>query len=116
VAAAFTRCLADPAVRAHFAPPPGGGPLLWREASFEAVMGNQWVSGTFDRVVVERDPAGRPTRATVTEFKSGQRPDPGAHRAQLELYRQAVGQLTGLPASAVGGAIVFTATPEVVVM
>jgi hypothetical protein len=75
------------------------------------------VTGVFDRVVVDRDDAGRATRATVFDFKTdavsskselaaaGRR-----HSAQLNLYRRVVAALAGLPVASVAAELVFTRT------
>ena len=97
----------------------GGGCTaeVWRERSFEAVRGENWITGTFDRVIVERDAAGRAIRATVFDFKTDRIETGGLavaatldrHRPQLELYRQAAALLTGLDPAAVACELVLTA-------
>jgi ATP-dependent exoDNAse (exonuclease V) beta subunit len=89
---------------------------LWRERAFEVVLGDEWVTGIFDRVMVERDAAGRAIAATVFEFKTdGVAPTPAElaaamtrHAPQLNLYRQVLARLTGLPPTAVRAELVLT--------
>lgn len=87
---------------------------VWRERSFEMVWDEAWVTGTIDRVVIERTVEGRALRATVYDFKT-ERVEPTEavaaarqHDSQMRLYRQAVARLTGLPEMAVRAVVVFT--------
>ena len=87
---------------------------VWRERSFEMVWDEAWVTGTMDRVVIERTAEGRALWATVYDFKT-ERVDAAEtaaaarrHDGQMRLYRQAVTRLTGLPEAAVSAFVVFT--------
>lgn len=87
---------------------------VWRERSFEMVWDEAWVTGTIDRVVIERQADGRAVRATVYDFKTGQvGPEEAVaaarrHDGQMRLYRQAVARLADLPEVAVRALVVFT--------
>lgn len=88
---------------------------VWREREFEVVLDDTWVTGVFDRVVVERDATGRVRRVTVFDFKTdrvagGQEVAAvtARHAAQLNLYRRVVALLTGIDAAAVGCELVLT--------
>jgi ATP-dependent helicase/nuclease subunit A len=94
---------------------PAQGAEVWRERAFEVVMDGDWVTGVFDRVVVERDAEGRVRRATVLDFKTDEVAHERAmaeaillHAGQINLYRRAVARLTGLREAEVGGELVFT--------
>lgn len=94
---------------------------VWRERAFEVVVDDAWVSGVFDRVVVERQPNGQAVRATVYDFKTDRVNTEadlarvaGRHAPQLQLYRHVAALLTGLPASVVAAAVVFTRARRVV--
>lgn len=110
-------CLAAEALQAVWRQPSAVAEL-WRERAFEAVIDGAWVSGVFDRVVLEHDAKGRPARATVFDFKTdriaaGLPPADlqrlaARHGEQLALYRRAVQALTGLPDGAVTAEVVFT--------
>jgi ATP-dependent exoDNAse (exonuclease V) beta subunit len=93
---------------------PRGPAELWREKAFDTVGDGAWVTGIFDRVIVERDAAGRAARATVFDFKTDRRADADPmlqrHAPQLRMYRRAAARLTGLPESEVGCDIVLTQT------
>lgn len=88
---------------------------VWRERAFDVVLGEAWVSGVFDRVVLERDAAGSVAAVTVFDFKTDRHAtsagEDGAvaqHREQLEVYRQAAAQLTALPVFRVNVELVLT--------
>jgi ATP-dependent exoDNAse (exonuclease V) beta subunit len=108
-------CLAAPGLAEIWRQPEGeAAPEVWRERSFELVLEGAWVSGIFDRVTVVRDSQGRAQRAAVWDFKTDALDPAGVeaaierHRPQLEIYRQAVARLTGLPLEAVAGDLVLT--------
>jgi ATP-dependent exoDNAse (exonuclease V) beta subunit len=111
---AAAACLRDPGLAPVWRRPSANAEV-WRERSFEAVLDGAWVTGVFDRVIVEREAGGRPTAAWVFDFKTDRIADPadtaaGAerHRPQLEWYRRAAAVLAGLAPSAVQAGIVFT--------
>ncbi len=94
---------------------------VWRERPFEIVIDGTWITGVFDRVIVERDAAGRPVRATVFDFKTDRaRTDADLtrlarrHAAQLASYRRVAAVLTGIPPEQVRGGVVFTRLQRVV--
>jgi ATP-dependent helicase/nuclease subunit A len=89
---------------------------VWRERAFEVVMDGTWLTGVFDRVLLQRDGTGRPVRAWVIDFKTdrlGGGEDAavralGKHAAQLSLYRRVAAILTGLPAERIRCGLVLT--------
>ncbi len=91
---------------------------VWRERAFEVVLDEVWVSGTFDRVRIERDARGRICRAKVYDFKTDRGGGSGTEEAkqtarhvpQLNLYRRALARLTGLAESEVEAEVIFTET------
>ena len=106
-------CLEAAGVAKVFVRRPGAE--VWRERAFEVVLDGAWITGIFDRVVVERDPAGRVVAATIYDFKTD-RVEPAElargtarYEGQLAIYRAAAARLTGLPEAQVGTALVFTA-------
>ncbi len=113
VVAEAVAVLNSPALAGIWLRPVGGE--VWRERSFEMVWDDAWVTGTIDRVVVERDGStGLPLRAAVYDFKTDRtgaqelEASARAYAGQMRLYRQAVARLTGLPLEAVKGTLVFT--------
>ena len=95
--------------------------FLWREKRFEIVIGNRWVSGAFDRVVVLRDQKGKTLGATVLDFKSDEAPDDAAvkalttqYRSQMESYRSALSRMLGLGVAKVDSRLVFVQPGKVV--
>ena len=112
----FLFAMRAPAVIAALRRPEAAAVELWRERSFEIVMDDKWISGQFDRVVIERDAAGGVTRATVIDFKSNRIPDDPAVLAaktrtygpQLRLYRRALARMLGVSESRIRLMLVFT--------
>ena len=115
VEAEFRRCLEAPAIRGVFTRPQGRWPELWRERAFDLIAGDVWVSGVFDRVVIERDAAGTCRRATLYDFKTdrvGPRPSDlkaavRRYRDQIAGYRAALEKLCALGPSDVAARLVF---------
>jgi len=105
-----------------FRRPPGAARAdLWRERAFEVILDGVWVTGVFDRVVIERDEQGAPLRVRVWDFKTDRvsSRDEALEAArryagQIEIYRKAAARLTGLELSAVTAALVFTRIREFV--
>ena len=98
----------------------GHEPWVWRERRFAVRLPEPGgeedaiLHGEFDRVVVERDSDGKPLRAHVVDFKTGQVRDEEelerkreAYRPQMLAYRRAVCALTGLPQEAVRLSLLF---------
>lgn len=95
------RALSAKAVAAVFEKPSGSGVKLWRERPFDVLLDSHgWVSGTFDRVVIEPDKSS----ARIIDFKTDNlgENDEGlqdrlkGYAPQLELYREAVKRLAGV--------------------
>ena len=116
----FRKCLESREVRQALARPESSA-LLWREKSFEIIMGGKWVSGTFDRVVIRRDAAGRPAGAAIMDFKSNRglsteaamRAKAEYYRPQMELYRRALAKILGLDGDRIYVDILFTVPARV---
>ena len=89
---------------------PDANAEVWREKSFEAVLDGVWVSGVFDRVVIQREGSGAVRRATVYDFKTEARPEAARHAGQMRLYRRAAARLLGVPETAVCTELVFSTT------
>lgn len=112
--------LAEPGSRAALSRP-GALAEVWRERNFEILLGDEWLSGTFDRVVIERDLSGAAIAATILDFKTdrvGKNEEIAAslakYRPQLETYREVLRRMVGLPATAVRCQLLFT-RPRVLV-
>ena len=94
---------------------------VWRERAFEVVLDGVWLTGVFDRVLVERDASGAASGAWVFDFKTD-RPNSGGeegiilakHADQLQLYRRVAAVLIGLPEARVECALVMTASRSLV--
>jgi len=89
--------------------------VVWRERSFDLVLNEEWISGTFDRVMLDRDEAGQFTSAWIVDFKTDVVTDDAVleeklegYRPQISLYRKAISKLTGLPPTAIRCSLLFT--------
>ena len=92
-------CLEHPSIQELFCRPPGHF-TLWREQCFDLVLGGEWISGCFDRVVIFRDTQGRAISADLIDFKT----DQGGrgklianYRPQMETYRLSLSRILHLP-------------------
>jgi ATP-dependent exoDNAse (exonuclease V) beta subunit len=95
--------------------------VLWREKPFDFIDAGDWVSGVFDRVVLERDADGQFVRGQILDFKTDEAPDEAAlqekaagYAPQLALYRRAVARLTGLAETQISTSLVFLRALKVV--
>lgn len=115
-----TACLKSESVRKALSPPDSDleKVTLWREKNFEILIGNEWLSGTFDRVVIQSDAEGRPSQATIIDFKTDQITEKelssGAehHRSQMETYRTVLSKLTKIPTRNINLQLIFTRIPD----
>jgi ATP-dependent helicase/nuclease subunit A len=88
---------------------------LWRERAFEIVLDDAWVTGVFDRVIIERNPQGGVQWVTVYDFKTDMVMTDAAvseavqrYQAQMNLYRRVAATLAGVPVDIVTCELVFT--------
>ncbi|MGI8602826.1 MAG: UvrD-helicase domain-containing protein [Verrucomicrobiales bacterium] len=107
-------CLENPAIRAAMGRP-APGVSIWREQTFEIIIDQKWVTGTFDRVIVEKD------CIRIVDFKTdfavqkgGIEEKVNAYRPQLEVYRIVAARLTGASEEAISAALILTPTQQVV--
>ena len=119
-AAVVTKALADAEVRKFFTNP-SGTRTAWRERRFDLLLDKEWITGTLDRVVLDRDAKGARTGATVVDFKTDSaasleeaREKAKSYAPQLEMYNKAVQRLTGLKPEKIKTALIFVAGPWVV--
>lgn len=94
---------------------PGPHAEVWRERNFEILLEGEWLSGTFDRVVIERDETGKATAATILDFKTDRvasEDEIGAstetYRPQLETYRGVLGRMLRIPPEKIRCQLLFT--------
>ncbi len=87
---------------------------LWRERSFALIQDGEQISGTFDRVQIERDAAGVVMRALLVELKSDASRIAADQAAtlkraipQVQLYRIALMKLLHLSAAHVSCQVVL---------
>jgi len=115
----FRQSIAADEVRRLLHSPDSATTVVWREAPFSLVMEkdgrSELMSGRFDRVVIERDSAGKPQRATIVDYKSNrvaneaemQRVAEG-YAPQMRDYALAAARILDLPAEAVSASLLFT--------
>jgi ATP-dependent helicase/nuclease subunit A len=110
-------CLRAPALAEVWTRPSAVRVEVWRERAFEVVLEGAWVTGVFDRAVVEYDTAGLVRSAIVYDFKTdrgvgaaGAARAMARHSGQLELYRRVLAALTGLPPGLVAAELILTET------
>ena len=108
-------CMGALALASVWAKPTSGLSEVWRERAFEMVLDGAWVTGVFDRVVVERDVSGAVTRALIIDYKTdrvGTDEEVAAaverHAGQLNLYRRVGAVLAKVPVGQVECCLVFT--------
>lgn len=108
------RSLSVPAMRAALSRPSPQA-VCWREKRFEILLKDEWLSGTFDRVVIE------PGHATILDFKTDKTDSDEAlaarvegYRPQLETYREVLSRMTGLSTDKIACRLLFTQRGTVV--
>ncbi|MEM9015997.1 MAG: 3'-5' exonuclease, partial [Verrucomicrobiota bacterium] len=109
-------CLEDAAVRAALSRP-NENATVWREKSFEVVLGGEWLSGTFDRVTIETSEAGKVSRVSLIDFKTDRINSEEDHKkairtytGQIETYRDVLSKLTGLAPEEIEANLIFTSS------
>ncbi len=114
------RCLKSRSVRKALKRPTQQSEC-WLEKSFEILLDKEWLSGTFDRVTIQRDMSGRVISATILDFKTD-RVKTKADKAQavekylpqLETYREVLQRMLGVRADQIKLCLLFTRLREVV--
>jgi ATP-dependent helicase/nuclease subunit A len=118
----FRACLKKGEIRNALSSPSTartGTAEVWREAPFNLLVKSnghkQLMSGRFDRLVVERDAAGRPVRATIIDFKSNRIASDQqvleaarGYAGQMRDYALAAAQLLGLSRERITATLLFT--------
>ncbi len=92
------RALCSAAWQPHFTRPQRAH-RLYREQSIEALWRGSWVSGQIDRLLVFYDDAGKPSAATIYDFKTNAdaRELKAHYREQMRAYRHMVALAFQLP-------------------
>jgi len=94
---------------------PDGEAACWRERPFEILLGKEWLSGTFDRVVIEKE------KATILDFKTSLVSSPEnigedaeKYRAQLETYRKVLSRMISIPEEHIVIQLLFSRIPKII--
>lgn len=118
VCASIKACFDKPEIRALFQTS-DPTTTVWRERAFTYVEGDQYISGIFDRVLLEAHKGH--TKATIIDFKTDRIHSNNTlaeasehHREQLEMYRKALSYITGIASNAISLKLIFTDVAEVV--
>jgi len=116
----FVDAMAADEVRQELARPAASAEV-WNERSFEVVLDDEWVSGTFDRVTVFLDAGDRPQSAVILDYKTDRvKTDDEVSRAvatykpQLALYRRVLSRMTGLEPDRIATRLLFVRLRRVV--
>ena len=116
----FRNCLSNHEVRQQLNRPAGAVHAeVWREAPFNLILDANGtpslLSGRFDRLMVERNAAGRPVRATIFDFKSNRvandrelRVAADGYAVQMADYALAAARLLGLSPAQITTYLLFT--------
>lgn len=112
----FRQALAVPAIQKALCRPSAPAAELWRERQFEVIVDGAWVSGIFDRVVLEKGENGDILQATVQDYKTNRFDAPEAlalltaeYAPQMELYRRALAILLGIDPGKIALQLLFSA-------
>ena len=92
---------------------------IWNEYSFVFQKGDELIRGVFDRVVLNLSDDESIRSAEIVDFKTD-RSDSGVsakemadkHRPQLEFYRMALSQITGLKYQKIKMTLIFTSKQD----
>lgn len=95
--------------------------MVWLEKRFELILNNTWISGCFDRVVIEYNRDDAPVAAEIIDYKTsiiGNQQDlikkSQSYANQLQIYRQALARMIDLPEEKIRTLLIFTRTGNVV--
>jgi ATP-dependent exoDNAse (exonuclease V) beta subunit len=87
---------------------------VWRERRFAAIVGRDLMNGSFDRVVIGLNGAGKRVRADILDFKTDrvandtEREERRLHyQPQLDAYIEALHTLTALPANSIQAQLIW---------
>jgi ATP-dependent helicase/nuclease subunit A len=110
----FHQSLGSEELRQALSRPPGDVEL-WRERHFEIVIGDNWITGIFDRVVLTRGVDGKTQNAVILDFKSNDIPSEMSlseiaerYRSQLSLYGKALSRMLHIDYSQIRLILLFT--------
>lgn len=105
-------CIEAPELAVVFARKAGA--TVWRERMFEIVIDGAWITGVFDRVVIEKTEAGNIGQATVYDFKTDKADESDEaeivrrYQGQMAVYRTAAARLAGISEEQVRCMLVLT--------
>ncbi len=117
-ATVFIKAMKNAEIAEVFMRPQGRDIELWRERSFEMVLGNRHVSGVFDRVAIVRDSSGKAVSAEIYDFKTGKPEEPvkaaETYRPQMEIYEETLSKMLNIPFSSIRKYLLFVEKAAIV--
>ena len=93
---------------------PAGDVEVWREKSFEIILDKEWITGTFDRVVITNDKSGIPVSAVIMDYKSNDVTEESltgmaAHyQPQLQFYQKVLAKMLDIGIDEIQMQLIFT--------
>ena len=111
----FRDALKEPGIRKALSKPSESAEC-WREYPFEIILKKEWVSGCFDRVVLEKDAdSDKFIRGKIVDFKTNRidsedelQEAVNTYRPQLNLYKRVLSRMVNIPANAISTSLLFT--------
>lgn len=95
-------CLQEPGIAEFFERPDGEYQLL-REQPFETQIAGAWLSGVIDRAVITLE-NGHAKHVSIVDFKTDKKTAAElteAYGGQLDVYKQAMARITGVPSTSI---------------
>jgi ATP-dependent helicase/nuclease subunit A len=96
--------------------------ILWREKDFSVIINNQWINGSFDRVVIQKDISGNIIQATIMDYKTDRaenetelKQKAQIYSHQLETYSQVLQSILKIDQSKIKSLLLFVRAGKIVV-
>ena len=117
----FLTAIHKPNIQKLMEKPKGKQIGLWREKRFEMVLDNQFISGSFDRVVFHKNSSQQIEAASIIDFKTDRLEADADHshhvavyKPQLDLYRKVLSAMINLTEDKISCQLAFTKTDRVI--
>ena len=95
--------------------------VLWREKDFSIILGNEWINGSFDRVVINKNSDGKIDNAVICDYKTDKiesdidlKRKAEIYRHQLNLYSKALSSIIKIDESKISKQLIFLKAGRVV--
>lgn len=91
---------------------------LWREKEFSLLVGEEWVKGRFDRVIIEKDNNGKVCSATLIDYKYeehlSEEEVKSRYQPQINQYRLALSKLLKIPQDSICAFLILVRTSSII--